>query len=536
MSLDTQIFKDRLLREFGSDSSYNTFNELIISTESLIAGGSILSAYHNLEINDIDIYVHIDNACRLKEGLDRIGFKLGYKNYIAPAYDRSFFRRNHILARFPMRKRLMSIDIIIVKNSIPLLDVVRNFDLTFCEIWYDGNTVNAVDPIGVLSKTGQLKPDYVSLLLVNFNKFTIKRMEKYKRRGFTITYSCTGSSYDVDFYDTKTITTPEEWVVYKIFNYIVTETNSISEYIRSPLILLLDDGRYRECSFYIVCESKMEVYSVANLDNMVRTVLEVPEGEIRNMYMEILSREGYFHFPGRFQRYIEDYLNISHELMDEGPSVSYPSVIDWEDEEPEGEIEEEPEEDYIFEEADVDERDMPNSTCSDLYTLEDDKNIVAHLEEEDTFLFINRGSTNDFDILCFEKSYIEGIISDKNNNWLYECTGRLIPGTNDRSMGQFINYPYIKVPINDSGLNGFIPLIQLRTLLRSNNRIYYIYPFLEADGTQKMITHTASWQNAYSSNPNYVSANHCQAGSNILVYTLKLCREPERCVRSIAQT
>jgi hypothetical protein len=30
-----------------------------------------------------------------------------------------------------------------------------------------------------------------------------------------------------------------------------------------------------------------------------------------------------------------------------------------------------------------------------------------------------------------------------------------------------------------------------------------------------------------------MSANHCQVGSNLLVYKLKVCRDPEMCVRSI---
>jgi hypothetical protein len=55
------------------------------------------------------------------------------------------------------------------------------------------------------------------------------------------------------------------------------------------------------------------------------------------------------------------------------------------------------------------------------------------------------------------------------------------------------------------------------------------------NGTQKMISHTVSWQNAYGppGNVDYYGANHCQSGSNILIYTLKVCRDPERCVRSI---
>jgi hypothetical protein len=536
MSLDTQIFRNKLYEELKkSNLNYldrYTFNTLLISTGSVIAGGSVLSAYHGgYWINDFDIYVNAENACRLKDGLVALGFNLeNYSDYyITPAYDPSFFRRNNILGRIVLRKEglryeKVELDIIIVKNSIPVLDVVRNFDLTFCEIWYDGNNVNAVDPGGVLSKHGKLKPDYVNILLDTFNPFTLKRIRKYLERGFEIKYDTTVSEHTINLNREKTITSPENWAVYKMYNNIVKNISN-SEFIDY-------DGSRIDIIFKIICECNIEEYSVVNLENMIKNCLGVDEERLKEFYMHILNKSEYVHYPREYKGYIETYFGISSEDMRVYRREQGDSEIE-EDSEEEPEPEEpEPEQDYIFEEADVDERDMPNSTCSDLYTLEDDKNIVSHLEEEDTFLFINRGSTNDFDILCFEKSYIEGIISDKNNNWFYECTGRLIPGTNDRSMGQFINYPYIKVPINDSGLNGFIPLIQLRTLLINNNRIYYIYPMIE-NGTQKMITHTASWQNAYSSNPNWVSANHCQAGSSILVYTLKLCRNPERCIRSM---
>lgn len=37
----------------------------------------------------------------------------------------------------------------------------------------------------------------------------------------------------------------------------------------------------------------------------------------------------------------------------------------------------------------------------------------------------------------------------------------------------------------------------------------------------------------YAANQTLVSANYCQVGSNLLVYKLKVCRDPEMCVRSI---
>ena len=53
-----------------------------------------------------------------------------------------------------------------------------------------------------------------------------------------------------------------------------------------------------------------------------------------------------------------------------------------------------------------------------------------------------------------------------------------------------------------------------------------------------MITHSIGWKVAYGPSQNIgramVSANHCQYGSSILVYTLKLCKDPERCIKSLA--
>jgi hypothetical protein len=61
------------------------------------------------------------------------------------------------------------------------------------------------------------------------------------------------------------------------------------------------------------------------------------------------------------------------------------------------------------------------------------------------------------------------------------------------------------------------------------NKIYYVYPDNEKD-----ITHSSAWANAFGPNPNWVSANHCQVVSKLLVYKLKICRDPERCLKSLA--
>ena len=72
------------------------------------------------------------------------------------------------------------------KNGYMAKDVVSNFDLTFCEIWFDGKDVYANYKDDVLQKRGLLKDDYLELLFIDNNKFTKNRIEKYKNRGFEI--------------------------------------------------------------------------------------------------------------------------------------------------------------------------------------------------------------------------------------------------------------------------------------------------------------------------------------------------------------
>ena len=234
-------------------------------------------------------------------------------------------------------------------------------------------------------------------------------------------------------------------------------------------------------------------------------MLGISEQDIRNIIEEFADQEDFV--------FSEDYSDDEIDTEDEDEVNNDVDVVD----------------DYVFEEADIDERTMNITTCNDFISLENNKSIVEHLEDQDSFLFIVMGS-NDYDILCFDKDFIRHLLSNKDSNWFYECSGYLL-SNNNRSMNNIINYPYVKIPLNGEGLNGFIPKKQLQALVNNNNRIYYIYPMLE-NGSQKMITHTVSWQNAYGPNPNYVSANHCQSGSSILVYTLKVCTNAERCISS----
>ena len=168
--------------------------DILIKNEALLAGGSVLSAFSDFSINDLDIYVNEKNVYKIYKDLKNIGYKI-QNECLAPAYDQSFFRKNHIMARFRLdNPDFLPIDLMIIPDDIPLVRVVTNFDLSFCETWFDGQIVYAVDPVGIKNKEGILKPAYIESLFKYFNFFITKRIEKYGKRGFKISYTSPSST------------------------------------------------------------------------------------------------------------------------------------------------------------------------------------------------------------------------------------------------------------------------------------------------------------------------------------------------------
>ena len=551
MSLDTQKFIDMMIDDYYK-GKWKILNDALIAADAIIAGGSLLASYNqdSRDINDIDIYIHASKALNFVDVLDKsiLNYRFGYRNYIAPAYDQSFFRRNNILARFTLfqryewdnrsesrQHRVPDIDIIIIPDTIPILSVVKNFDLTFCEIWYDAATakVSAVDPAGILAKTGMLKKDYVENMLVYLNRFTIKRVEKYVRKGFTISYDC--DTHYTFKKKSKNVLSPEEWVVYKLYQFIVFGTI-----------------RYRtdkEKSLQIVCNHPLSKYTLRDFKRILPALKTTMSSSMlrgvtnnKSLYLKILYYSEFYSanlIPDKYIEYIQTVLGISlQNIVDYRPPrpvpaparapIPAPAPI------PPRYTPIKPDVntfDFSNVGDDIDENTFTNTTCKDLIMQDDSVNILEYLSESGTFLFVSKNHLvgAGFDVLCFEKSSIEYIIKDKNN-WFYECNGP-IRADGTKSAGIYGRKTYIKIPADETtGLNAFIPLVQLKKILKRNHKIYYIE-------FEKDITHSISWKNSFgpSRHANWVSANHCQGGSNILVYTLKVCRDPVRCIKSLSE-
>lgn len=178
--------KKRLYEDAGE-----VVQNALIAHKAIISGGSVLKVYSGATNEvwgkpDIDIYVHQKHAVGLVTALNNMCKFDRKRSFASSAYCDSFFRKNHILVRLAGSIGNRDVDIMIVDNTRPLRSVVTNFDLTFCEIWYDGKTIHASNSDHVAKKHGFLRKEYHEVLFKENNHFIKSRIQKYSKRGFII--------------------------------------------------------------------------------------------------------------------------------------------------------------------------------------------------------------------------------------------------------------------------------------------------------------------------------------------------------------
>lgn len=178
---------------------------LLKECHALIAGGSVLSVLCSFPVNDFDVYVNHAHAKHLIQTMiKQYHFDICHdKVHTGSAYCTSFFRQNRILARIVLSHGGQHVDVIVVDDEVPLRHVVTHFDLSFCETWWDGTKVFATDPDGVRGKEGCLQPSYRSALFRDLNPFIVRRIRKYRKRGFTVHLTNDTSVPLSEFVETK---------------------------------------------------------------------------------------------------------------------------------------------------------------------------------------------------------------------------------------------------------------------------------------------------------------------------------------------
>lgn len=146
----------------------------------------------NTQINsglDIDFYVNCKELVPFYSVLIPLFQGKEIIAYESSFYCQSFLQKNGIRSVYkcmrPSVAGINELDIMAVRNKRSPLDVITNFDLTVCQVWYDGDSVKATDPEHVIHKVTYLQGDYVPTYLQG-NRFLDWRLNKYTQRGFKI--------------------------------------------------------------------------------------------------------------------------------------------------------------------------------------------------------------------------------------------------------------------------------------------------------------------------------------------------------------
>jgi len=201
---NADVIKDIKTHLKSHDKAERLF-ALLKECGALISGGSILKSivkYDALINVDIDIYVPTKNIPiflqSLVKGNNPIIKATAYNKYEASIYCASFLRKNGIRKVYTFREgNDISIDVMSIRNKRNPLSVVNNFDLTFCQVWFDGSDVYASHPDHIKEKKGDLQKDYVLRLMLG-NEYLKNRIHKYIKRGFIININTTNISLNHD--------------------------------------------------------------------------------------------------------------------------------------------------------------------------------------------------------------------------------------------------------------------------------------------------------------------------------------------------
>ena len=516
-------FKDYLTENISLEI-FNVLNEALISENAYIAGGSVLSCYTNPQFHtdDLDIYVNQRNFNNLIIKLNNYyHFLLGDDINLAPPYDGSFFKKNNILFRIrgvsEKRINIKYIDIMVIPDEINITDVLSNFDLTICEIWYNGRTINGTSLADIKNKVGYLRKEYNDSLFKHLNTFIIKRIKKYRERGFKIDYEVPmRTQFSIEL-NNKILTDRVEWVIKKFLHLFYNYRSAYNRYIvksSKPASLLhqyhsLIRKKNRDIHFYIFINSlnKCDNYDLL-LENLNKYFLIKNTkkffDKILLKFYKILVEDNinpeYIHYIEELTYLKDNYQELSSvsKSKEDGLFFMNKYISNYN-------------EDIIVDRVNKSKYEKlkikNENKCYDIVLL-DDIELTDYFKEDEIIFILN----NKF--FCYSKTYLNEIVKNYLDNWFCECTGTLDPVTNNRIPNRFnLDNIYIKISLD---INIFILYKYIAFILNNNYSIYFLY-------FQKTINHSVSFKNTNSRTSQYVGANHCQDGSNINVYTIKYC-------------
>ena len=201
---------NNLKKHFEHDSiDYDNFCKILQDSKAIISGGTILRAINSDKeeryvLPDVDIYVNESNSNTLLNFLNKLfdysniplkdsqGNIYYYKFQERHTKDTEYMgkfenivelynytcRVERKVCDFEAMYYIRPYQVIIIDDTIPVVNFVSKFDLTFCQNYFDGKDFFSYHPNCVLSKKGYITR-YIDIDYWY-------RVDKYEKRGYTI--------------------------------------------------------------------------------------------------------------------------------------------------------------------------------------------------------------------------------------------------------------------------------------------------------------------------------------------------------------
>lgn len=520
----------RMLHKYVSSKTetVEAFKQILINNNAIIAGGSIFNIVSDLyksHLRDIDIYVPVENYSNFQSSLQALLELNRGRQHLAPAYDGSFLRKNNIaLVETYYFIDYFSIDVMYVKGTNEakerLQNVVTNFDLTCCEIWYDGTDFFASQACYTsLFDQGKgtdgrynayLRKEYVQSLL-NDNEFIKNRLSKYWYKGVNIKLEL---PKDVEYMSIKAKNMNNRGL-----SVIDDERNGpidwLKEKVYSKVLQYLEKEKTQNVIYAYSTEIINNILNKPNdnindLKEFLKTV--IPEVVLQDKSLEDII-DSYLkmimsNFRGRATEERDNKLrSLIGKLLNSRSSRDLKDVM------------------AFYEIASIktfSDTKIELEKPVDVYDVIDTESqkyddYIGNIEMKDKVVIIS-GSKGSTTAIGMDRSYIAHLSTDYENSWFQECHG---------PMNFNIDYKnsYIAIPVDKDGMKGLIPVAHISKLLDDmsddtrKNRVFYV----EFIG---IIPFTTSMKNsdARRFNPDWLSSNHCQNGSTYAKYEIRMVK------------
>lgn len=175
---------ERVYRHFQQlfGSRFHAIQDALRQCDAVIAGSAVLAAFANFVAGSISLYAHQHRARKLVEHLAQVGFQ-------SHMITLNFEEKNLLFCVCMVDTAgtpTLPLKVYVVANDVHPLTNICDFDLSFCDTWWDGRNVYCTDPESVRSQRGHLKLKSLFKVCGLLDMTLISCVQKYKTRGFHI--------------------------------------------------------------------------------------------------------------------------------------------------------------------------------------------------------------------------------------------------------------------------------------------------------------------------------------------------------------